>query len=60
MAGTQAAADTLSNASIIKPILQQATLPNGKLRSFEVLVETTSIGATAPSAQLVATRLYLP
>jgi hypothetical protein len=58
MAGTQAAADTLFNASAIKPVLQQAALPNGKLRPFEVLVETTSIGATAPSAQLIAIRLY--
>ncbi|MGA9668357.1 MAG: hypothetical protein WBQ94_04070 [Terracidiphilus sp.] len=58
MAGTQAAADTLFNASLIKPVLQQATLPDGKLQPFEVLVETTSIGATAPSAQLIATRIY--
>jgi hypothetical protein len=58
MAGTQAAADTLFDASVIKPVLQQATLPNGKLRPFEILVETTSIGATAPSAQLISTRIY--
>ncbi len=58
MAGTQAAADTLFNASLIKPVLQQAALPNGELQPFEVLVETTSIGATAPSAQLIATRIY--
>ena len=58
MAGTQAAADTLFNVNVIKPVLQQAALPNGKLRPFELLVETTSIGATAPSAQLIATRIY--
>jgi hypothetical protein len=58
MAGTQAAADTLFNASLIKPVLQQAALPNGELQPFEVLVETTSIGATAPSAQLIASRIY--
>jgi len=58
MAGTQAAADTLFNANVIKPVLRQAALPNGKLRPFELLVETTSIGATAPSAQLIATRIY--
>ncbi len=58
MAGTQAAADTLFDVNIIKPVLQQAALPNGKLRPFELLVETTSIGATAPGAQLIATRIY--
>jgi len=58
MAGTQAAADTLFNVNIIQPVLQQAALPNGKLRPFELLVETASIGATAPSAQLIAIRIY--
>jgi hypothetical protein len=58
MAATQAAADTLFDAAVIKPVLQQATLPNGTLRPFELLVETTSIGATAPGARLVATRIW--
>jgi hypothetical protein len=58
MAATQAAADTLFDPAIIKPVLQQATLPNGKLRPFELLVETTSIGATAPGARLIATRIW--
>jgi hypothetical protein len=58
MAATQAAADLLFNADAIKPVLQQATLPDGSLRSFEVLIETTSVGATAPGAQLIATRIY--
>jgi len=58
MAATQAAADLLFNAGAIKPVLQQATLPNGALRPFEILIETTSIGATAPGAQLIATRIY--
>ncbi|WP_255462386.1 hypothetical protein [Granulicella sp. WH15] len=59
MAATQAAADTLFNAKAIKPILQQATLPNGSLKPFELLVETNSIGATAPEAQIIATRFYV-
>ncbi len=58
MAATQAAADTLFNAKSIKPILQQAMLPNGSLKPFELLVETNSVGATSPEAQIIATRFY--
>jgi hypothetical protein len=57
MAATQAAADLL-NTDAIKPVLEQARLPNGSLRPFELLIETTSIGATAPGVQLIATRIY--
>ena len=57
MAGTQAAADMLFSARAIQPVLQQAKLPGGALRPFELLVETTSIGATAPTAQIIATRI---
>jgi hypothetical protein len=58
MAATQAAAEILFNAQAMKPILQQATLPNGSLKPFELLVETNSIGATAPKAEIIATRFY--
>jgi hypothetical protein len=58
MAATQAAADILFNADVMKPILQKATLPNGDLKSFELLVETRSIAANAPQANIVATRFY--
>jgi len=58
MAATQAAADILFNADVMKPILQQATLPTGDLKSFELLVETRSIDANAPQANIVATRFY--
>jgi hypothetical protein len=58
MAATQAAAETLFNAPVMKPILQRATLPNGSLKPFELLVETSSIGATAPEAEIIATRFY--
>lgn len=57
MAATQAAADTLFNANGINTILQQAS-SNGSLKSFELLVETSSIGATASGAQIIATRFY--
>lgn len=58
MAATQAAAEILFNAQAMKPILRQATLPNGSLKPFELLVETNSIGATAPEAEIIATRIY--
>ncbi len=58
MAATQAAADTLFNAKAIRPVLQEATLPNGSLKPFELLVETNSIGAMAPGSQIIATRFY--
>jgi hypothetical protein len=58
MAATQAAADALFNASIIRPVLQQARMPHGALRPFELLIETTSVGAAAPGARIVATRIY--
>ncbi|WP_260735034.1 hypothetical protein [Tunturiibacter lichenicola] len=57
MAGTQATADTLFNSDAMKPILQQAS-SSGSLQSFELLVETSSIGATAPRAEIIATRFH--
>jgi hypothetical protein len=58
MAATQAAAELLFHEDEIGPILKQASLPGGALRPFEVLLQTTSIGANAPSAAIVATRTY--
>jgi hypothetical protein len=60
MAATQAAADVLFNAKEMGPVLKQAELPDGSLRSFELLIETTSIGATAPNSQIISTRFYPP
>lgn len=58
MAATQAAADTLFDPQAMKPVLREALLSNGGLRSFELLVETSSIGATNPGARIIATRFY--
>jgi len=58
MAATQAAADILFNADAMKPILNKATLPNGDLKSFEILVETKSIEANASETRVIATRFY--
>jgi hypothetical protein len=58
MAATQAAADTLFDPQALKPILKAAALPNGSLRPFELLIETNSIGATAPRAHIIAMRIH--
>lgn len=58
MAATQAAADALLTPSIIAPVFAQARMRNGSLRPFEVLVQTTSVGATAPGVQIIAMRIH--
>jgi hypothetical protein len=58
MAATQAAAETLFDVQAMRPMLQQASRGGGSLRAFELLVETSSIGATAPGAQIIASRFY--
>lgn len=58
MAATQAAAEILFNSAEMKPVLEQALLPNDSLKSFELLVETSSIDATAPGAHVIAARFY--
>jgi hypothetical protein len=58
MAATQAAADTLLDPEAMKAVFKEATLPNGSLRPFELLIETSSIGATNPGARIIATRFY--
>jgi hypothetical protein len=56
MAGTQAAADMLLDAKNIQPILQRARLPDGSLEPFELLVETSSLGAEALPSRIIAAR----
>jgi hypothetical protein len=58
MAATQAAADILFNQEKMQPILKQAAKRDGTLKSFELLLETSSIGATAPGAQIIAARYF--
>ena len=58
MAATQAAADVLFHSLDIGRILDRAKLPDGAIRPFELLVQTSSIGATAPDARIIATRFY--
>jgi len=58
VAGTQAAAETLLHPSAIDTILKSATRPNGSLRSFEVLLRSTSIESNATGTQVIASRIY--
>lgn len=58
MAATQAAADILFDAEAMRGVLAQAQRANGSLGSFELLIETRSIGANAPGARIIATRFY--
>jgi hypothetical protein len=58
VAGTQAAAETLFRGGAIAPVLKEAALPGGGLRSFEVLLQSTSIESNAANTQIIASRIY--
>jgi hypothetical protein len=58
VAGTQAAAELLFRGDAIAPILRRASMPDGNLRSFEIVIESTSIEANAANAQVIASRVY--
>jgi hypothetical protein len=58
MAATQATADVLRDASQIGPVLKKARRKDGTLEPFELLVETSSIGAAAPGEQIIAVRIH--
>jgi hypothetical protein len=56
MAGTEAAADYLfSDASA--PLLSQIFGSKGEMLPFEVLLETSNIGANAPRPRIVSQRI---
>ena len=58
VAGTQAAAEMLFHPSAIGQILKRATLSDGSLCSFEVLLRATSIESNATGSQIIASRIY--
>lgn len=58
MAGTQAAANILFSPAAMRPVLRAASGPGGRLHAFEMLIETTSVNASAPAARVIATRVY--
>lgn len=60
MAGTQAAGDFLFNDRTIIPILQKAKRSDGTIKPFELLLETSSVGANAPGAKVIAERYGSP
>jgi hypothetical protein len=58
MAGTQAATDILFNREEMRSALEKATAGNGKLKPFELLIETRSFGSNSPQANIIASRVY--
>jgi hypothetical protein len=57
MAGTQAATDILFNREEMRSVLEKAA-DNGKLKPFELLIETRSFGSNSPQANIIASRIY--
>lgn len=58
MAGTQAATDILFSREEMRPVLEKAAVGNGKLKPFELLIETRSFGSSSPQANVIASRIY--
>jgi hypothetical protein len=58
MAGTQAATDILFNREEMRSVLEKATRDDGKLKPFELLIETRSFGSNSPQANIIASRIY--
>jgi hypothetical protein len=58
MAGTQAATDILFNREEMRSVLEKASAGNGKLKPFELLIETRSFGSNSPQANIIASRIY--
>jgi hypothetical protein len=58
MAGTQAAGDFLLSPEQMQPMLERALDARGNLQSFEILLETTSIGAAASRSRVLSERVH--
>ena len=58
VAGTQAAGEMLFHPAAIAPILRRATRPDGSLRSFEILLRSTSIESNSAGTLVIASRIY--
>ncbi len=56
VAGTEAAADFVLDDKAVSPILKKATLADGTLGDFQVLMETRNLDGSAPQARVVAAR----
>jgi hypothetical protein len=42
----------------MQSILDRAAAGNGKLKPFELLIETRSFGSDSPQANIIASRIY--
>jgi hypothetical protein len=58
VAGTQAAAEMLLHSSAISDVLHRATRSDGSLRSFEVLLRSSSIASRSTNSQIIGIRIY--
>jgi hypothetical protein len=58
MAGTQAAGDFLFSPEQMQPMLERALDAQGNLQPFEVLLETSSIGAAASRSRVLSERVH--
>jgi hypothetical protein len=54
VAGTEGAADFVLNEKTIGPIVQRATLADGSMGDFQVLLETRNVAGSAPAVSIVA------
>jgi hypothetical protein len=58
MAGTEAASDFAFEGNRLVSLLHPHLLRNGRLPHFEILLQTSSIGAAAPGSTVVAYRVH--
>ena len=58
VAGTQAAAEMLIHPVAIASILHNATRPDGSLRSFEILLRSSSIESKSAGTTIIGSRIY--
>lgn len=56
IAGTEAAGDFILNSEAMSPVLQKARRTDGSIGSFEVILETETVGGDAPKAHIVVER----
>lgn len=60
VAGTEAGSNFLLNQNALLPILKKAKRKDGSLNCFEVLLETQTIGSSAPDARPIIERYGCP
>jgi hypothetical protein len=58
VAGTQAAAEAIFHPNTVEAILRRATRPDGSMRSFEILLRSTSIQSSATGTRVIGSRIY--